>query len=663
MSASEKLSRGVLKHKCPMIRPQLIPLQCWTAAAGVLLLLPLQTISLPFLFFLPGLCFYVLYKAGNDIGILEGMCYSFSLTLALLPTAATILYLTGFSIGMTGAALGLSIITISAASFFIRKNSVKPEKNIAMAHKRNKLVFLALPILFATVLALVVSVPLSKSLVVSDEGFVMNPTEASDLNFHLSIIARYIESPHVPPEDPYLPSHYVVYDFFTHVYIGTLSVVTGIDSLTIFKITVPLLFFALSMNIYVLCRKIFNYATGLIDMIMYTVGGGLAWILILAQRPSDVFPYLIYQFGDTAAVKYDQTLLFYLLPQPQTFALVILAFALVLWVTLVNELKARNVLLFGLMLGLLPYYHLITAFTLYVAVGLYVVYKYVGKQITCAKYHAGALAGAGAVASPLLFLLVGGQPQAAAASSTYSLLFIFLVFGFVAVLACLGAYRLWKNEAAKPLMFFALSAILAVNIIALPLTNNTYRFLVYLWLPAALFASYFVSTLAAKLSAARFSSTKTALKLVAVIAALVLALPTSYLLWEFYNDGLYVLAQPSEVKALQWVKESTPKDAIFLEEPSTFPRIPLETGRRVVFAGSIYTIQYHGVNLQSEIDALMNERSPRALSLDLMQYNVSYVFVGSREQSYAIASTLKDTTYFHSVYSNPMVTVYKVKGG
>ena len=645
-----------------MIKPQLIPYQCWTAAIGVLLLLPLQSVSLPLLFVLPGLGFYVLYKAGKQIGILEAICYSISLTLVLVPTAATVMYLTGVGIGMTGASIGLAVIIVSILSFVFQKNSTKPPEAKSTTDKQShKLVFVALPILLAVVLALVVSVPLSKSPVVSDEGLVMNPTEAGDLNFHLSIIARFVESPHVPPEDPYLPSHYVVYDFFMHVYVGTLSVVTGISSLTIFKITVPLLFFALSINIYVLCRRMFNNATALIAMILYTLGGGLAWILILAQRPSDVFPYLIYQFGDTAAVKYDQTLLYYLLPQPQTFALVILAFAFILWVTLIKELKARNLLLFGLTLGVLAYYHLITAFPLYVAVGIYVVYKYARRQVTCAQYHAGALAVGGAIASPLVFLLIGGPTQVAVAFSTYSLFFIFLVFGLIAILACAGAYRSLNNEASKPLLLFAFSAVVAVNFIALPLTNNSYRFLVYLWLPVALFASYYISTAVAGLTAARFSSAKISLKVLAIVAALLLALPTSCLLWDFYNAGSYVLASPAEVQALQWIKGNTPKDAIFLEAPSTFPRIPIETGRRVVFAGSIYTIQYHGVDLQTEIDALMNERSPESLSLSLMQHNVSYVFVGSREQPYQTATTLKDTNYFQNVYSNPMVTIYKVK--
>lgn len=647
-----------------MIRPQLIPYQCWTAAIGVLLLLPLQSVSLPLLFILPGLGFYVLYKAGKQIGLLEAISYSISLTLVLVPTAATVLYLTGVGIAMTGAALGLAVITASILSFVFRKNSVKPpESNITTDRRRHKLAFVALPILLAIVLALVVSVPLSKSPVVNDEGLVMNPTEAGDLNFHLSIIARFVESPHIPPENPYLPSHYVVYDFFMHVYVGTLSIVTGISSLTIFKITIPLLFFALSINIYVLCRRTFNSATALISMILYTVGGGLAWILVLAQRPSDVFPYLIYQFTDTAAVKYDQTLLYFLLPQPQTFALVILVFAFILWVTLIKDLKARNLLLFGLTLGVLPYYHLITALPLYLAVGTYVIYKYARRQVTCAQYHAGALAVGGAIASPLLFLLIGGPSQVAVAFSTYSLFFILLVFGLIAILAGAGAYRSLNNEASKPILFFAFSAIIAMNIIALPLTDNSYRFLVFLWLPVALFASYYISAAVGRLRATRFSSAKTSLKVLAIVAALVLALPTSYLLWDFYNNNdSYVLASPAEVQALQWITVNTPKDAIFLEAPSTFPRIPLETGRRVVFAGPIYTLQYNGINLQTQIDALMNARNPESLSLGLTQYNVSYVFVGSREQQYPIATTVKDTKYFQSVYSNPMVTIYKVKG-
>ncbi|MGZ8891393.1 MAG: hypothetical protein ACXW1R_00355 [Halobacteriota archaeon] len=646
-----------------MVKPLNFPSQLFTAAIGVVLLLPLQFFSLPLLFFLPGLAFFLLYKDARQTDILETVTYSFSLSLVVIPTATTFVYFAGVGIALTGAAIGLAIIAASIISFAVRKEDVKRSDVDSENHKRDhKLVSLALPLLLALSLALVVSVPLSKSLIVDDEGFVMNPTQASDLNFHLSIITRFIESPHIPPENPYLPAHYIAYDFFMHLFVGTLSILTGISSLTIFKITVPLLFFTLSMNIYVLCRRVFNNATALIAMILYTLGGGLAWIIIIAQRPSDLFPSLIYRFAEAAAVKYDQTLLFYLLPQTQTFALVVLTFAFILWITLIRELSVRNALIFGLILGILPYYHLITAFSLSVAVAAYVVYEYARRRPKNAQYNLGALVVGGAIASPMLFLLIGGPNQAEIAFFTFPLFFWFVVYGLVGIIACVGAYKSLSQETGKPLIFFALSALVAVNVIALPLTTNSYRFLVYLWLPVAIFASYYMAAVFAKLPREHFWSKTKALKILAILAALCLALPTSVMLWEFYNGETYVFASSDELQAMQWIRANTSKDAIFLEEPSNFPRIPFETGRRLAFAGELYAIQYNGIDLQQQINALMNERSPEILSLNLKQNNVSYVFVGSHEQQYEIAKTVKDLNYFEIVYSNPSVIIYKLKG-
>jgi hypothetical protein len=641
-----------------------VPFQLLTAAIGVVLLLPLKFFSLPLLLFLPGLAFFLLYKDATHADILETITYSFSLSLVIIPAAATLVYFAGVGIALTSVAIGLTIIAASILSFAIKKEGLKrPEVNSEKDKRSHKLTSIALPFLLALSLALVVSVPLSKSLVVDDVGFVMNPTEASDLNFHLSIIARFSESPHIPPENPYLPAHYITYDFFMHLFVGTLTVLTGISSLIIFKITVPLLFFALSMNIYVLCRRVFNNATGLVAMILYTLGGGLAWIVIIAQKPSDLFLSLIYRFADAAAVKYDQTLLFYLLPQTQTFALVVLTFAFILWITLIKELSLRNALIFGVILGILPYYHLITAFSLFVAVAAYVVFEYARQRRKRAQYHLGALVVGGAIASPMLFLLIGGPNQAEITFFTFPPYFWFLVYGLVGILACIGAYKSLSKETGKPIIFFALCALIAANFVALPLTTNSYRFLVYLWLPVAIFASYYITTVFVKPPREHFWTKTKALKILAISAALCLALPTSFYLWEFYNeDEMYVFASSNELQAMQWIKANTSKDAIFLEEPSTFPRIPFETGRRLAFAGELYAIQYHGVDLQQEMNALMNERSPEVLSLSLKQHNVSYVFVGSHEQQYEIATTVKDPNYFEIVYSNPSVFIYKLKG-
>jgi len=626
-------------------------------------MLPLKSALLPLLIALPGLCVFLLYKNGRSIGVTESVSYALSLSLLMAPASATILFFLNVNVAFTGVLIGSIILTLSLLSFVIQGTDARQREVSGDADSsRRRTLMLAIPILFSLALAVLVSVPLAKSLVVSNDGLMVHPTEASDLNFHLSIIARFVESPHIPPEDPYLPMYYIIYNWFMHVDIGTLSILSGISPLVIIKLLVPLLVFTLSMNVFVLCKKVFDNLTALSAMVLYTLGGGLTWIAITYARPSDVFPYLIYQFSDAATIKYDQTLLFYLLPQTQSFALVILTFAFILWVTLIKDLKVLNALLFGLALGFLSYYHVITAFPLFVAVGVYTAYKYMKKDVKCAKYNLSSLLVGCAIALPqLLLLIIGGPTQAEITFSTYSLDFVFLIYGLVGVLAAIGAYRSLRNEAAKPLIAFGLCAFLAMNVIALPLTDNSYRFLVFLYLPVAIFASFYIATVIRTLKSVRRSSRATLVSIGTIAIALFLAFPTSYMMWQFYDNGAYVLASRDELQALQWAKGNTSKDAIFLEEPAAFPRVPLETGRRLAFAGPLYTMQYHGVDLQKGIDTLMNERDPRALALGLKQINVSYVFIGPREQHYQIATTVRDTRFFESVFVNPTVTIYKVK--
>ncbi|MGZ4913613.1 MAG: DUF2298 domain-containing protein [Halobacteriota archaeon] len=644
-----------------MISVRSIPYQILTAAAGVVLLLPLQFISLPLLMALPGLSAFLLYKNGKHADISTTLSYALSLSFLIVPTFAAILLLLNVSVALTGACIGSVVIALSLLSFATQRPRNGDRPHQANGVQKRRVLVLTLPIVLSLVLALFVSVPLAKTLVVDDDGLVINPTEASDMNFHLSIISRFVEAPHIPPEDPYLPSNYIVYNWFMHVYIGTLAISSGISVWIIFKLAVPLLFFTLAMNIYVLCSNVFNNATGLVAMLLYTVGGGLAWIVILFAHPADLFPYLIYQFGDTATIKYDQTILFYLLPQTQTFALVVLTFAFVAWIALIKRLNLKNALLFGLILGLLPYYHVITALPLFAAVGVQAVYTYAKKDKKNAKYSALSLLVGSAVAFPQALLLVGSGPnQAEITFTTYSLYFVFLVYGLIIILAAVGAYRSLQNEAARPLIYFALCVLVLMQVVALPLTQNTYRFLVFLWLPVAVFASFYITSTIQGIRADRRLSGPAVLKIIAIVAALTLALPSTYALWEFYNNDSYTLATHDEVMALDWVKANTSRDAIFLEEPSMFPRVPLETGRPVAFAGPLYTIQYHGISLQKEVDTVMNERNASALHQELQQLNVSYVFLGSREQQYELAMTIKDGNYFENVYSNPTVTIYKV---
>jgi len=130
----------------------------------------------------------------------------------------------------------------------------------------------------------------------------------------------------------------------------------------------------------------------------------------------------------------------------------------------------------------------------------------------------------------------------------------------------------------------------------------------------------------------------------------------------FYNDSSYVHATPAEYDALQWVKANTPANAIIFEEPGFFPRVPVLTGRDVAFAGEIYTLQYHNVDLQADAYGIMSDTDPELLYNDMVRYNVSYIFVGERESIHPFVAALNDTQYFLPVYDKDGVQVYEMAG-
>ena len=416
------------------------------------------------------------------------------------------------------------------------------------------------------------------------------------------------------------------------------------------------------MNIYLLARKIFSYSTALMSTVVYTIGGGLTWALIIYRRPSDIFHYLIYQFSNNANIKYDQTILFYFLPQTQSFALVILIFAIFLWIKTMNNYNLRNIAVLSLILVALPYYHLITAFPLFASMGLFSVYTFIRYGKKSAYPTLIPLIIASLMTVPNFMLISSGQlSQITITSINYSVAFMLFTYGIIGILAFIGAYQSLKSKRATPLIFFAITTFTIMNIISLPLTFDTYRFLVYLYIPIAVFAGYYVSQALLELKQHGLSSKVVIIKASVVTIALICALPTSVMMFEFYNGHSYLHIPNDELKAMDWIKSNTHKNSIFLEEPSTFPKIPLMTGRRLVFAGGLYTTQYHGVDKYAEINSILNESNPVKLSSELKLLNVSYVFIGHEERAYRIPSTIADDYYFEKVYDREMIRIYKVK--
>jgi len=230
---------------------------------------------------------------------------------------------------------------------------------------------------------------------------------------------------------------------------------------------------------------------------------------------------------------------------------------------------------------------------------------------------------------------------------------MFFSLGILIPFALYGAYRLWKDDGAMMLIIFGSVNFIFINVLVLPRSMDTYRFLDFLSLPLALFAGYVFWQMIA--------SRQALLKIIAVLAIL-LIIPSSIIIAAYYNGEPYQQASPDDVSALQWIKDNTPKDAIVFENPTSFPRVSALSGRAVSYTGQ-YMDQFHGVNLHYQMQDIMHTSDPAMLHEKLGSYNVSYVFLGSQEMSSPFAGPLTNTTYFRLVYGDSTsagTKVYKV---
>lgn len=598
--------------------------------AGILVMLPLGPVSLPFLLFSPGFCVYAHMK--KQVNIVELTAASITLSLLVLPVISVITRL--LDLDIMRMVLGLFIIL--SICLLNKEFKVQPSRQDGII------------ILLAIIPAMVVFLPLLGCFTFTGDGLVANPTHVADLNYHLSIIQRYINAPQIPVEDPYLPGHHIPYNWFMHIFMGDLCKLTGVHLFSILKIVFPMLIFALFLNMYLLSRYVFDEGSAVCSSLIYVFTGGLSWLYIAMHHGQvDLFQALTYNFEDVVMLKYDPTLLFYLMPQTQAFALVLMVFVLYAWTVSTAEVSRRMAALTGVSLGILTYYHLISSFPLFVLVALHMLWNRKKLEI-----NAIILVLASLIAVSQLAVFPQNAPShIMIARHPNIILSAILALGILVPFGIIGAWRSRHNEKARGVLIFGAVLLIILNIITLPLTQNTYRFLVYLTITASIFSGYFVYE-----SYKKTSSLKKYLPLLAIL----LILPSTIILVGFYMNSNYIHVDNSEMQALDWIYENTPYDAIFLEEPSHFPRIPLLTGRRIAYAGQLYMMQYHGVDDWADVNRLFYEGNPSRLNSDLHAREVSYVFVGHREAKYPLNDTLRDADYFEKVYDLSGVRIYRV---
>ncbi|MCH8973540.1 MAG: hypothetical protein IH869_00540, partial [Chloroflexi bacterium] len=155
------------------------------------------------------------------------------------------------------------------------------------------------------------------------------------------------------------------------------------------------------------------------------------------------------------------------------------------------------------------------------------------------------------------------------------------------------------------------------------------------------------------------------------------------------NGQAYLLrSEPAEYRAIEWIKENTPRDAVVIESPAVpcpnepvtgcssyvteAARISGSTGRPTVIGWIGHERQWHRQSKYPELDQRLAdvrtiyETEDDALARELLErYDVSYVVVGKRERaSYGDAGTAKFGRLGTPVFGlGGDVTIYELSGG
>ena len=459
------------------------------AVAGVLMALPLSWLSFGLLLFIPGLSAYTLIRKRYNLVELVTLSFTLSLVLFALTTLVTL------AMGVHGAPVALGAFAVIVSLYQFSKHTTADLDTKGWQA-------LALAIVIAAIVLLVL---FFNTYTFRDGAFYVQPTHACDGVFHLSIIERYITAPQVPPQEPFLPGYDIVYNWLVFVTIGELVFVTGAELFLAYKIIVALVAGLIFLAAYLLADAVFKGRPGaaLIAAFVFAGSAGLSWAYMLFQllsgKTPDLFYDLVYNWDGVMSLKYDPVSLFFFLPQPQTFALLLMIAGMYMYYVTCRDRSLGFGIASGLTLATLILFHLMSAFATLIPVGLYFLYVLFRKrEVILGKRDFTFVA---IVAFPLAICLIAGLYQISlltenAASHVeighHPDVYITMLFalGPLIPFALYGAYRLWRDEGAALLIIFGLANFVFINVLELPRSMDTYRFLDFLSLPLALFAGY-----------------------------------------------------------------------------------------------------------------------------------------------------------------------------
>lgn len=474
-----------------------------------------------------------------------------------------------------------------------------------------------------------------------DGSIIMASKVWSDFAANIPLIRSFSFGSNFPPEYPIFANIPIHYHFLFYFFVGILEKV-GLPINFALNIPSALGFFALLILIYLFAKRLFaSQKVAILSVIFFLFNGSLSFVFFLKDHSlsKDFLPQLINNEKFSAFGPYDNNIVsaFWNLNIYTNQRHLALSFAISLFIILtvispfLERHKIKYSLLLGLVLGSFFFFHF--AVFLMTVVVLALLFLLLPKS----RLSIFIVLGIAALLSlpQYIYLQTGG--------SNFKLSFVpgYLIFNnlsvgnfisywffnlglHLALIPC--GFLLAPAKAKKILLAFIPVFIIGNTLQFSPEMAGNHKFFNYFMLAGSMFSAYFLVYL---------WNHKQILKPLVLILSFFLIFSGIVDLFPIVNDHKITLKDYPVSEDVNWIKQSTPPDSVFLNSVYIYDSASL-AGRKI-FLGWPYFAWSAGYDTQKRTDqikAFFKETDPQKLCQFLIDEKINFISLSEPSEDF-----------------------------
>ncbi len=516
-------------------------------------------------------------------------------------------------------------------------------------------------VLIAAVTFLISLVILYNSVWVEDSrGVIITGSNWQDTPMHYEIIES-INNGNLPPEMPYYAGREMNYHYFVDFHTAILEKAYGSFLPKLLPVMNAVFIALFALAVYIFASELRSKSAGVYASIIAVFGWGFSYCLLFKALIDGSFQptnYYIYQYGGFFALPpiFDNLLQ----QRPLLVGLPALTFIAHL---LRKDKDWRNVVLAGLLTGLLFPFHALAFFTSGLIYLINLVKAGISHKIK--KQHLYYL--------PLLFpsipfLLISlsshtnlGIKHSWASDFLKGnpLVFYLANLGIPFLLSILALLLRILRENSFFIYSWLLTLFILPNVVSFtPNPWDMYKFFHFAWIPVAITSGVMLAEIQIRLRKAGSAI---------VIVLLILSTLSSVSVAMYNLSTSYIAADWNEFDAGMWVRQNTEEKAVFLTSPSIHSP-PTMIGGRLRVLSYINWPYGHGVPLDEIWERVEDVKrayggGENDLTEVVKKYNISYIYVGKAElrEFPDCKRKFERIDWLEKIYEKGCITIYKVK--